>query len=197
MKEQSKVPTKEQIKKRAKFLRELLREKYNVELSHSHALEVLAKVFGYKDWNTASALVGEASSEKTGAAPVVPKVSIEKPSAAKFQTMGEIVDFASKFDRADKLVVNEYQWSKLDPENFRTVTSECSLTYDSEIQSEHQVRFELRTEREVFDFNFGKSSTQRFERTPAGRSQRILKVWDMMTSRIWNPKLAAESFRKS
>lgn len=56
-------PTKEQIKSRAKVLREILLEKYNVDMQHGHALEVISQVFGYKNWNTFSA---DLNNEKTG-----------------------------------------------------------------------------------------------------------------------------------
>lgn len=191
-----KEPSKEQIKTRAKYLREVLRDKHQIELPHGHALEVLAKVFGFKNWNTASALVDQGSAATSTANQEDAKVNVEKPIAAKFETVGELREFLSKFDDSTKLSVNEYKWSELDPRNFDTVTSICSLTYDQEIQNGAGLHFELNTEKEVTDFNFGRSATQSFEKTPAGRSQRVVKLWAMMKSRIWNPKLAAESFRK-
>jgi len=101
-----KEPSKEQIKERAKFLRQVLREKHDIDLPHGHSLEVLAKVFGFKDWNTASALSVKA--EDLVEAKTSTETITEKPIATKFQTIGEIMDFLSKFDRAAKLVVSEY-----------------------------------------------------------------------------------------
>lgn len=49
------VPTKEQLKARSKHLAKLLEEKFNVKASHSQCLDVVAQLFGHKDWNTASA----------------------------------------------------------------------------------------------------------------------------------------------
>jgi hypothetical protein len=49
------IPTKEQLKARSKHLSQLLLEKYNVRVSHGHCLEVVSQLFGFKDWNTATA----------------------------------------------------------------------------------------------------------------------------------------------
>lgn len=44
------------IKNNAKLIKQSLK-RLGTEISHSHALEVAANLAGYKDWNTASALV--------------------------------------------------------------------------------------------------------------------------------------------
>lgn len=49
------IPTKEQLKARSKHLAKLLQEKHNLKVSHGHCLDVVAQLFGFKDWNTASA----------------------------------------------------------------------------------------------------------------------------------------------
>lgn len=177
--------SKEQIKERAKFLREVLREKHKIDLPHGHALEVLAKVVGYKDWNTASALSAAA---KPKVDKIVANTNAEKPIAAKLQTAGELADFFSKFDREAKVVVNEYNDARPDVNNFGTLTSVCSLTYDSEIQNGTELCLELNTEteRNYQLKDFGKSSNQTFERTSAGRSQRRIKYLHMLSD-FWNP----------
>lgn len=50
------VPTKEQLKARSKHLAKLLQEKYEVKVSHGHCLDIISQLFGFKDWNTASAV---------------------------------------------------------------------------------------------------------------------------------------------
>ena len=163
-----KEPSKEQIKERTKFLREVLREKHKIDLPHGHALEVLAKVFGYKDWNTASALSAEVSNEQPVMEKSVANASAEKPIAAKLPTAGELADFFAKFDRDVKVFVNEYRGGNLsDIQSLSswdslsgTMTSVCSLTYDSEIQNGTDVHLELNTEEER-DYqlkDFGKSA---------------------------------------
>ncbi len=169
-------PSKEQIKERAKYLREILREKHKIELPHGHSLEVIAKVFGFKDWNTASAFSVKTSEEKT----------IEKPITANFQKVGELKKFLDKFDDETKLVVNEYSWSdSKDSTLLGNVTSICSLTYDYEIQNETELCLELKTESE-HDRMIGKSSSQSFDKTSAGRSQRRIKYLNMLKPHLWN-----------
>ncbi len=190
-----KEPSKEQVKARAKFLREVLQEKHKIDLPHGHALEVLAKVFGYKDWNTASALSADVSNEQPVTNKSATKVSDEKPIATRFQTVGELKEFLSRFDDGIKLVVNEYKWTELDSKDssFGTVTSICSLTYDYEIQNGTELCLELNTETERNDHSIGKGSSQTFERTTAGRSQRRIKYLELLKSSIWNPRAAARS----
>lgn len=182
--------SKEQIKERAKFLRQVLREKHNIELPHGHALEVLSKVLGYNDWNTASAL---AISPET-------KATDEKPLTAKFQTTDEAANFFLKFPKGTQLSVNEYSWiePKSNSAEFAgNVTSVCSLTYDYEIQNETELRLELHTESEHHGpMSENGSATQTFDHTAAGRLQRRIKL-DFLKSSFWNPRASAKSDHKS
>lgn len=47
--------TPESLKAKAKVLRKFLSEKYNVDVSHGHCLDLISELSGFKDWNTASA----------------------------------------------------------------------------------------------------------------------------------------------
>lgn len=47
--------TKESLKFQAKTIRKFLNDKYNVDVSHGHCMELISQLFGFKDWNTASA----------------------------------------------------------------------------------------------------------------------------------------------
>lgn len=188
--------SKDQIKKSAKFLREFLREKHEIDLPHGHALEVVSNFFGYNNWNTASALSAQPPTEKPATDKLVITTSDEKPIATKLQTAGALADFFAGFDREKKVVVNEYKDAIPDGNNPKsisefiagTMTSVCSLTYDSEIQNGPELCLELNTEmeRNYQLQHFGKSSNQTFERTPAGRSQRRIKYLYMQNS-FWNP----------
>ncbi|GFM79279.1 hypothetical protein PSCICM_50980 [Pseudomonas cichorii] len=60
----------EQVKQMARKLRTSLAE-VNQELSHSAALELVAQQLGYKDWNTASALLAQSSPQ--------PAITFDKP----------------------------------------------------------------------------------------------------------------------
>lgn len=199
-----KEPSKEQIKERAKFLRQVLKEKHKIDLPHGHALEVLAKVFGFNDWNTASALSPNKNDETQTTGSNVANTNKELPIAAKIQTAGELADFFAKFDRDTKVYVNEYRGSNLSDidslSNWNslsgTMTSICSLTYDSEIQKGIDVHLELTTEDER-DYqlkDFGPSANQSFDQTEAGRSQRRVKYLQLQNS-FWNPKVKSKSDR--
>lgn len=190
-----KEPSKEQVKERAKFLRQILKEKHNIDFPHGHSLEVLAKVFGFNDWNTASANAGKEPKVSSALENVIPAPSKEKPIAAKFQKAGELADFFGSFDRDTTVVVNEYKDSFPESNELKgiseyldgTKTSICSLTYDSEIQVSTEIRLELNTETEktLQLSDFGKSATQSFDRTNAGRSQRRIKYLNMFKT-FWN-----------
>ena len=54
------MPTIDEAKAMAKRLRSALAER-NIELQHTASLEVVAAELGYRDWNTASALLSEAT----------------------------------------------------------------------------------------------------------------------------------------
>lgn len=47
--------TPESLKEKAPILRKFMKENYNVDVSLGHSLEVISKILGHKDWNTASA----------------------------------------------------------------------------------------------------------------------------------------------
>ena len=47
--------TPESLKAKAKVIRKFLNEKYNVDVSHGHCLDLISELSGFKDWNTASA----------------------------------------------------------------------------------------------------------------------------------------------
>jgi hypothetical protein len=51
--------TREDLKNKAKLIRNFLEEKCNSQISHSQGLELISNVFGFKDWNTASALLSK------------------------------------------------------------------------------------------------------------------------------------------
>jgi hypothetical protein len=105
-----------------------------------------------------------------------------------------------------KVVVNEYKDAVPDSNNPKslsdfmagTLTSVCSLTYDSEIQNGAELCLELNTEteRNYQLQNFGKSANQTFERTAGGRSQRRIKYLAMLNG-FWNPRVPAPSDHKS
>lgn len=178
-------PSKEQFKMGAKYLRQVLLEKQKIDLSHGHALEVIAKALGFADWNTASALSPSPEIGQKEPAEKVMSSAAERGPAFKLLTAGEFVDFFSTLPRDMKVAVHEYE--ERDLKHFGTITSVCSLVYDYEIQNGTELRLELNTEEErnLQLADFGKSSNQSFEPTPAGRYQRVVK-WLRMKSSFWS-----------
>lgn len=51
----STVSTPESLKEKAKVIRKFMKEKCNVDVSHGHCIELISQLFGFRDWNTASA----------------------------------------------------------------------------------------------------------------------------------------------
>lgn len=51
------VPSQESLKEKAKVIRKFIKDKCSADISHSHSLELISQVFGFKDWNTASASI--------------------------------------------------------------------------------------------------------------------------------------------
>jgi hypothetical protein len=192
-----KEPSKQQIKDRAKILREVLREKHKIELPHGHALEVLAKVFGFNDWNTASALAPNQDKETEVVAKEAESSKKDLPFGAKLPTAGELADFFAKFERDKPVFVNEYK-NEDGLSSFGTMTSVCSITYDQEIQNGKDIRLELNTEAErKYELqDFGKSASQKFDQTAAGRLQRRNKFLYMQNS-FWNPQGLAKADSES
>lgn len=184
-----KQPSKEQIKERSKFLRQALLEKYDINMSHGHALDVLSKVFGFNDWNTAAALGSKVESEETSRK--------DKPIAMKFENVGEMKRFLEHYPDDTKLSVHEYhlpepssnKTNRLVDSSLEGVTSVCCLTYDYEIQSEKELRLELSTESVHRNelYRFGRSVTQSFDKKAGGRIQRSIKYFHMLNS-FWNSK---------
>lgn len=182
--------SKDQIKHCVKVLRELLQER-NIDLKQGHALEIFSKVFGFSDWNTAAALLKDGSISNSEVTDPVAVTTSELPLTTKFSTVGEAIDFFSRYSRETKLVVNDYTWVKQSSHStlVGTVTSACSLTFDQEIQRESELILELNTENESSDVRIGgsQSASQTFDQTKAGRLQRQIKTLFMKNS-FWNPQ---------
>lgn len=180
-------PSKEQIKERTKHLRQVLKEKHKIDLPQGHALEIMAKVFGFKDWNTASALASNQQSEPQTIEKKESTINQELPPAIKLQKAGDYADFFSRFDRNKEVFTYEYK--KTDLGQFVTPTSICSLVYDSEVQNEADIRLELHTETEknLQHNDFGKSSSHKFEITKLERLQRNVKWFNMKNGGFWSP----------
>lgn len=86
------IHTQESLKEKATVIRKFLKEKSDVNISHGHSLELISKVFGFKDWNTASAL--SISKEKQDFSPV------------KIKTIGDMRKALEPFDNSARIDAN-------------------------------------------------------------------------------------------
>lgn len=49
------INTPESLKKKAAIIRKFMQAKYGIDISQGHSLDVISRIFDFKDWNTASA----------------------------------------------------------------------------------------------------------------------------------------------
>ncbi len=76
------LPSLDQLKAQAKALRKSLTAEGR-EVSHSHALELVAKSLGFRDWNTAFAAVGNAPRPPVSVGQVVEGRYLKQPFMAE------------------------------------------------------------------------------------------------------------------
>lgn len=62
--------TKESLKEKATIIRKFLKETCDADISHSHSLELISKIFDFKDWNTASAMSESKPKVKQNSLPI-------------------------------------------------------------------------------------------------------------------------------
>lgn len=93
------IHTKESLKEKATIIRKFLKEKCDADISHSHSLELISKIFGFKDWNTASAM----SESK-------PKVK-QNSSPIQIETVGDMKKALEAFD--DSAMIDAYYTFKV------------------------------------------------------------------------------------
>lgn len=146
------TPTLEALKERAKVIRSFMKEKYGVDVSHSHCVEMASKVFGFKDWNTASAMLKP--NEK------------KKPITGQVRTVGQMRAALESFDDSAIIdgmyevtyqqlmdTVSELELEDALPED--TISQEfwLSLEHIDEGPAEPRiVSFKLSLEEETFGF---------------------------------------------
>ena len=80
------IPTPEEFKSKAKTIRKFMNEKYNIDVSHSHSLELASQLLDFKDWNTAVA-----AAKSKGRLPTF------------IITVGKMMKVLAKFDPTAKL----------------------------------------------------------------------------------------------
>lgn len=84
---QTDIPSSDSLKEKAKVIRKFMKDKYNVDISHGHSLELISQVFGLKDWNTASAV----------SKPKVDKINLP----FRVETVGDMREALASFKDSD------------------------------------------------------------------------------------------------
>ncbi len=139
------TPTQESLKEKAKLIRKFLNEKYGVDVSHSHCIELTSQLFGFKDWNTASAALKPKA--KQDQLPIhIKTVGDMKKALALFDDDSAIFDGEYEFKPID--FINELDDDDLDG----TITQEFSLVLERfvpdiasfKLQLEHESIMHLR-----------------------------------------------------
>jgi hypothetical protein len=94
------TPTQESLKQQAKLIRKFLNEKYQVDVSHGHCMELISQLFGFKDWNTASAALKP--KDKQGQLPI------------HVRTVGDMKKALALFDDDEAILDGEYEFKVRD-----------------------------------------------------------------------------------
>jgi hypothetical protein len=92
------TPTLESFKEKAKTVRQFLNDKYNVNVSRGHGLEIVSKIFGFDGWKAASAAIKPKE-----------KLSV----SAKIETIQDLKLALEAFDESD-LVEASYGFKLFD-----------------------------------------------------------------------------------
>ncbi|WP_374030839.1 glyoxalase superfamily protein [Bdellovibrio bacteriovorus] len=144
--------TLEALKERAKVIRSFLKEKYGIDVSHSHCVEMASKVFGFKDWNTASAMLKPKEKKKVSFG-AIETVGQMRETLAPFKD-SDYIDGMFEYKVKDLL---ESAWGVeaegLEPDNTLTQQFSFSLDHFDERQPEPRfVSFKLTLEDETMSF---------------------------------------------
>lgn len=133
------IPTKDSLKQKAKTVRKFLNDKYQVDVSHGHCMEIISQALGFKDWNTASAALK-------------PKLK-QDDLPLKLKTVGDLKKALELFDDSAAIdgdyefkvkdFMDEIEHGDLDG----TIHQEFSLILNS-IQPDDIVSFQLELEHE-------------------------------------------------
>ncbi|USN47066.1 MAG: hypothetical protein H6626_12870 [Pseudobdellovibrionaceae bacterium] len=114
------LPTPENFKEKAKLIRTFMKNKCDASISHSHSLELISQLFGFKDWNTATAV-----SKSRGRLPT------------NIKTVGQMKRVLEKFDDSAELVM----WNLHAVAGLIDVIKELNLT-DETFQDEYSLVFD-------------------------------------------------------
>ena len=122
--------TSESLKEKAKLVRQFLKEKDNVDVSHGHCIELVSKLFGFNDWNTASA----------GLKPDPKLLPLKIETVADMKTA---MSFFKDSDRIDGMYeFNIKDWlSNLEPEEYIHAKDTCTQEFRFSLEQPRDSEF--------------------------------------------------------
>lgn len=136
--------TPESLKEKAKFVRSFIKEKSGANLSHSYCLELASKLYGFKDWNTASAVLKPRETKESFPMKIETVGDLKKAlemfndsdtiDADYTFKLGEILDELDDFNGPDDEVYQEFSLS-IETRNDDIVTLQLKLEHESMGQS--------------------------------------------------------------
>lgn len=126
------------LKTKAKLVRNFLKEKCNSDISHSQSLELLSKILGFQDWNSAAAVLEEESatigyetvgSLKNALAPFNDKESLKIECDIEMEEGSELTTINHEFSlKSVKVKDGELTVElKLEYENIMTLNPDGSM----------------------------------------------------------------------
>lgn len=133
------IPTPENLKEKAKVLRKVLKEKHGSDISHSHCMEMISQIFGFKDWNTASAAlklkadskiypmkIGTVGDLKKALAPYDDSASVHADYSFKLK------DFLAEIDPMEEIESERFQEFSLRMDRFNDDLAIFELVLEEE-----------------------------------------------------------------
>jgi hypothetical protein len=132
--------TPESLKEKAKLIRSFINEKSSADVSHSHCLELASKLFGFHDWNTASAVLKSKPSEDSFPVGIKTVGDLKKALESFKDTdtidadytfqLGDILDDLGDFNAPDDEIFQEFSLS-IDERNDDIVNLKLKLEHES------------------------------------------------------------------
>lgn len=134
------IPSRESLKEKAKVIRQFMKEKHNVDVPHGHCMEMISQLFGFNDWNTASAALKP--NEKSPNLPIQIKTVGDMKQALELFKDTDTIDADYEFNLKEFLDDME--------DDATSITQEFSLSFES--FNEDIVTFKLKLEEESATF---------------------------------------------
>lgn len=127
----------ESLKKKAAIIRKFLNEKYEVDISHGHSLELISKIIGFNDWNTAVAQLKQKAEQNS--------TSVQIRTVGDMKRVLEALDDSVTIDADYEFKIKEFEIDPLSSPDDE-IYQEFSLSFE-EINDDI-VTFKLKLEHE-------------------------------------------------